>query len=182
MPIPERTAGELRRRAEESLMQRQALPGASEPNTQRLIHELQVHQIELEMQNEELLQANRNLALLRDEYRDLFDYSPIGYFKLPYGNGEMQMNMALKILLGLPIDSGVKMIAPYIAVEDRKVWSDCLTRLRLNRHRDECRLQLITETGQIRYVEVFLTNFVTMHGGAIFGAVVPINEEAYRES
>ncbi len=175
-----KTASELRQRAEESLAQRPTSLRAIEPDMQSLLHELQVHQIELEMQNEELHQANRNLAQLHDEYRDLFDYSPVGYFKLPNDSGEMQMNMALNTLLDLPADSRMKMLVSYIAEGDRKVWSDCLTRLRLNSHRDGCRLQLLTETGLTRYVEVFLTNFVTMHGGAILGAVVPIDEEVYR--
>lgn len=51
---PEMIAKELRRKAELSLAQRPASPNISEVDTQRLLHELQVHQIELEMQNEEL--------------------------------------------------------------------------------------------------------------------------------
>ena len=170
----------LRSQAEAVLACRPAAnDGTGELDLVRALHELQVHQVELEMQNEELQQANMNLVRLRDEYRDLFDYSPVAQFKLPPPGNAMLMNMALLILLDLPPDSQVNALDPYIAEEDRKVWSDCQTGLRLKGHRDGCRLKLRTKTGVTRYVEVFLTNFVTMHSGAILGAVVPISEEAY---
>jgi PAS domain-containing protein len=153
---------------------------SAEIDRQRLVHELQVHQVELEMQNEELLQTNRNLTLLRDEYRDLFDYSPIGYVRVMEGNDEMLMNATLLTLLGLPHDSRGKSFASYIAGNDREVWDDCLTRLRLGQYRDQCRLQLRSERENILYVEVFLTRFITLHGGATLGAIVPIDESAYR--
>jgi PAS domain S-box-containing protein len=47
-----------------------------------LIHELEVHQIELELQNEQLLQTQEQLKRSRDQYMHLFNYSPVGYFTL----------------------------------------------------------------------------------------------------
>jgi PAS domain S-box-containing protein len=58
---------------------RAAKPRASAPDATRLLHELEVHQAELESQNEELLRARRELELALARYTDLFDFAPIGY-------------------------------------------------------------------------------------------------------
>jgi PAS domain S-box-containing protein len=52
----------------------------SADDAQALIHELQVHQIELEMQNEELKSAKLEAEEIKDRYLDLYDFAPVGYF------------------------------------------------------------------------------------------------------
>jgi len=74
---------ELRNRAEKSLRKRSADVGKSpDKDVQKLVQELRVHQIELEMQNEELRKAQVELAESRDKYFDLYDFAPVGYFTL----------------------------------------------------------------------------------------------------
>jgi len=83
-PPPLASAG-LRGRAEELLQAKQigpAHPARSSAELQRLVHELEVHQIELEMQNEELLQAREELDITLDKYAELFDSGPVGYLTL----------------------------------------------------------------------------------------------------
>jgi PAS domain S-box-containing protein len=72
---------ELRRRAEERLKERRPaqLPQA---DTLRLLHELEVHQIELELQNEELMAARHAVEDALERYAELFDFAPIGYAAL----------------------------------------------------------------------------------------------------
>ena len=74
------SAAELRRRAEVRLRKQQrnttALP-RTEADTQRLLHELQVHQIELEMQNAVLQEARDEVEAGLEKYTDLYDFAPV---------------------------------------------------------------------------------------------------------
>lgn len=68
---------------------------------QKLIHELNVHQIELEIQNEELRQAQVELAQARDRFSDLYDFAPIGYLTLDKQGQILEVNLAGASLLGV---------------------------------------------------------------------------------
>lgn len=70
----------LRRRAEKLV----AAPatGLADADSRRMLHELEVHQIELEMQNTELRSARDELEVLLDKYTVLYDFAPVGYFTL----------------------------------------------------------------------------------------------------
>ena len=91
----------LRNRAESSLRKRSADLGKSPvKDLQKLVQELRVHQIELEMQNEELRKAQLELAESRDRYSDLYDFAPIGYFTLDEKGLIAEVNLAGADLLG----------------------------------------------------------------------------------
>ncbi len=75
-------------------------PPLSGIESQRLVHELQVHQIELEMQNEELRRARQELELSRNTYAELFDFAPVGYFVLDARGLIRTANLAGAQLLG----------------------------------------------------------------------------------
>jgi PAS domain S-box-containing protein len=71
-------------------------------NPQKLIHELQVYQIELEMQNEEIRRQQAETEEAKDRYRGLYDFSPIGHFAFdPEGTIE-EVNLTGASLLGRP--------------------------------------------------------------------------------
>jgi len=91
----------LRQRAEARLQQ--SLPGrpASSWDAERLLHELQVHQVELEMHNEELRHAYGEADALREKYADVYDFAPVGYFTLDAHGVILQLNLAGAILLGV---------------------------------------------------------------------------------
>ena len=75
------SARDLRQEAEKRLRRKKASRGRdAPPEIIRLMHELQVHQIELEMQNEALLRTIEEKEELSEKYSDLFDFAPMGYF------------------------------------------------------------------------------------------------------
>ena len=73
----------LRHRAEGKLSRSPDTTQELEEKTpEEIIHELHVHQIELELQNEELKRVQLELEGVKNKYQDLYDFAPIGYFTL----------------------------------------------------------------------------------------------------
>ena len=94
-------ASELRRRAEIILAEApQAIRTMLPADTQKLIYELNVHQIELEMQNAELRRIQLELQEARDKYLNLYDFAPTGYFTLDHNSLIVDVNLAGSKLLG----------------------------------------------------------------------------------
>jgi PAS domain-containing protein len=98
---------ELRRRAQARLLRRPSPQRAegggpeSEADSRRLFHELQVHQVELEMQNVELQEARDRLEVLLEKYTDLYDFAPVGYFSLDEQGLILEANLTGAALLGV---------------------------------------------------------------------------------
>lgn len=74
----------------------------SDADTPKLIHDLQVHQIELEMQNDELRRKQEEIEEIRKRYVDLYDFAPVGYFTFDKKGKILEVNLTGANLLGLP--------------------------------------------------------------------------------
>ncbi len=73
----------IRDRAESILRERHEHEGDNEPlDMTATLHELRVHQIELELQNDELIDAQESLRATQQKYFDLYNFAPVGYFTL----------------------------------------------------------------------------------------------------
>lgn len=111
----------LRQKAEK-LLKKKSLKTASrlsEIETKKLIHELKVHQIELELQNEEVVQAKEQAIVAADKYTDLYNFAPSGYFTLSQDNKIIELNLSGANLLGKTSKSPEK---DYKAAHWGEIW------------------------------------------------------------
>jgi PAS domain S-box-containing protein len=94
---------ELRRQAEKRLEAGNAAAGPSRiaGDTLKLLQELQIYQIELEILNEELRQSKNETSALLTKYLDFYDFAPIGFFILNTSGVIMQVNLTGAELLGV---------------------------------------------------------------------------------
>ncbi len=100
-------AAELRRRAEETALKNAVqspddIEFLSLDRIKKTLHELRVHQIELEMQNEELRRAQAELDAARARYFDLYDLAPVGYITITEPGMILEANLTAATLLGSP--------------------------------------------------------------------------------
>jgi PAS domain S-box-containing protein len=112
----------LRTNAEAQLARAPEKGGAQRP-AEELLHELQVHQVELEMQNEELRQAQVELEESRDLYVDFYDFSPVGYITLNHEAMIDEINLTGAKLLGMERSKLMqRRFVLFVAPEDRYRW------------------------------------------------------------
>ena len=92
----------LRRRAE-ALLKKSPHPGSRTPaaGVQNVVHELGVHQVELEMQNEELRRTELELMRSRDRFSDLYDFAPVGYLTINLEGTVLEANLTAAKMLGV---------------------------------------------------------------------------------
>ncbi len=116
----------LRRKAEEKLRtQLERLQKLSASDIRGLVHELGTHQIELEMQNEELRKSRDELESSRNQYSELYDFAPVGYFTLDAKGLIEEVNLTGAHLLGIERGSLLKRpFTSFIAeAEEREFFS-----------------------------------------------------------
>ena len=105
-------------------------PVLSEEDCRRLVHEMQVHQIELEMQNEELRMTQEQLSESLEKYADLFEFAPVGYVTANRKGRILEANLTfaaqLRIERGRLINTALSLHA---AAEDRETFKKHLERV-----------------------------------------------------
>ena len=108
---------------ENAALQPQAFDSMSPAATAAALHELRVHQIELEMQNEELRRAQTELAASQALYVELYDLSPVGYCTLSEQGEILQINLTLAKLLDQPRGELIgQPLSRHILSEDQDIY------------------------------------------------------------
>jgi len=147
---------ELRKKAEEKFKTKIYPPKAiSDKKTWQLIHEMQVHQIELEMQNEELRKAQTELEESRTRYSDLYDFAPVGYFTFDKNGLILEANLTAAKELGAARNVLVnKPFRAYIAVEDKEIFNCHLQKVFNAGNRQTCEIRLKQKNGSVLYAQL----------------------------
>jgi len=159
---------ELRRRAEEKLKEAtggsEDLCGVSPERMAHLIHELQVHQIELKMQNDELRRIQEDLEKARDRYSHLYDFAPVSYFTVSEKGIVAEANLTAATLLGMERSSLVgSPFGRFILNEDQDIFYLHRKQLVETEKPQSCRLRLVKKNGSEFYAN--LESIVIEEGG-----------------
>jgi len=171
---------DLRRQAEKKLADR---PGKSSPMDSRtpeeLIQELQVHQIELEMQNEALREAHLALEVSRDKYLDLYEFAPVGYLTLTLKALIKEANLTIATQLGIGRRDLIKdRFRRFVVKEDLEYWDRHFIAVQHSAEKLTCELKLLKRDGSRFHAR--LESIRTEMGGrepVIRMAIIDITEQ-----
>ncbi len=139
----------LRKLAEQKAAQSPKNPEfPSTEETAQILHELRVHQIELEMQNEELRRAQAQIEADRERYFDLYDLAPVGYCTLSEQGLLLEANLTAATLLGVARGVLVKLpISRFILGDDQNLFYQFRRKLFETGEPQECELRLVKPDG-----------------------------------
>src|SRR5450631_450978 len=151
-PAQLRSRAEARLREQKKLEAGVAKTGA---DSRRLLHELQVHQIELEMQNAELRQARDELEVALENYTDLYDFAPSGYFTLAATGAILQANLTGATLVGIERSRLVgQSFGRLISAEFRPAFSTFLEQVFAGEAKQSGDFELASQGQPLRFVNI----------------------------
>ena len=167
----------------------EARPGPEDGELARVLHDLEVHQEELELQNFELRQTQQLLEDSRDRYAELYDFCPVGYLSLDHAGCIREVNLTAATLFGTERTRLTgKPLAQYIEESDRARFYSHLRECRNGTPQLKTDLKLNTSHG-VREVELLTSRSAGAEGGGAHyrTAITDITErkraaEALRES
>jgi PAS domain S-box-containing protein len=144
---PTADAAKLRRRAEARLRAGKNEAAASTgTETLRLLHELQVHQVELELQNEELRQSRAEVEKGLERYTDLYDFAPVGYLTLGRDGKIRQVNLTGALLLGVErARLAGRRFGGFVGEPDRPVFNVFLEKVFASQAKEECEVAFLKQ-------------------------------------
>jgi PAS domain S-box-containing protein len=179
-------ASEIRRRAEKQLAEKQTVssPQRNDKDTLKLIHELQVQQIQLEMQNEELIQARAEIEASLEKYSDLYDFAPVGYFTLSDDGIIREVNLTGASLLGEERSTLINQhFSMFLSREAHTTFVEFLRKVFEDTTKKTCEVMLAgnKDTPRYMHIEGTAVNAGKGQGWQCRVAVVDITEHKWSE-
>jgi two-component system cell cycle sensor histidine kinase/response regulator CckA len=121
-------------------------------DAKKLVHELRTHQIELELQNLALGEAQLSLGVMTDKYRNLYDNAPVGYFRIDDKSILFDYNNTLIELLGRPITKGSR-LSSFVFQQDEAMFFASLRKC-LAGEKQNMTLRIIHPGGDVLWVKI----------------------------
>src|SRR5262245_38199758 len=145
----------LRRRAEETLRTPLSEKKVNALGLPALIHELEIHQVELKIQNEELRNAQVQLAESRDRYCELYEFAPVAYVTLDRNGRVLESNrMAAKMLGVEPRDLRRARFTKFVTTESQDAWYLHLQAVSSSETTQVCEIRIRSADGRLRSIRV----------------------------
>lgn len=166
----------LRKKAEELLRDKQKKSDrpVMETDVKKLLHELQVHQIELEMQNEELRQAYETAGIALKKYTMLYDLAPMGYLTLESDGRIHELNFTAAEMLGeRRFGLTGSNFTLYISRDSKTVFNSFLSKVFTSHVKESCKVMLGSDNTPSRMV--YLEGIVTWDDNRCLLSVVDIS-------
>lgn len=148
-------ASRLRKKAEIRLKAKvsKIKTNLSEVEVMKLIHELEVHQIELEMQNEQLLSAIEQTEIATEKYIELYDFLPSAYFNLSREGNVIAVNLPGSQLLGKERSKLINSrLGFFVSDETKPVFNLFLEKVFENKRKESCEVVLLSKANKYSYV------------------------------
>ncbi len=174
-------AQELRKRAEEKFRENQgpAQENMSPEDARQLLHELQVHQIELEIQNEELRRSQQINDDLRARYFDLYDLAPVGYLTLSRQGLIVEANLTCANLLGVVKAQLVNhQLSHFIFPEDQDHYYLCRQQLAGPGRTGVCELRMVRADGSLFWAYLQAVSAA----GRLTACLCPVGDNGYHQT
>ena len=175
---PPTPAAELRQQAETRASASAApAPPEFEPlspaDTQRMLHELRVYQIELEMQNEELRRTQAELEAGRARYFDLFDRAPVGYVTVSEKGLILEANLTAATLLGVARGALTgQPLSRFVRKEDQDIYYRHRQALVATGEPAACELRMVKKDGHPFWAHLATTVSLDATGASVFHLVL----------
>jgi PAS domain S-box-containing protein len=126
-----------------------------EENLRKTLNELQVHQIELQMQNEELRVTERELGISQTRYFDLYDLAPVGYLTIDEQGKILEANLTVATMVGALRGELInRRIFRYISAEDRDAFYLYCQRLLQSGSAGTCELRMLKISGNVFWANI----------------------------
>lgn len=176
------TTAKLREKAEAILKKRKYKTGLyhSESDALKLVHELELHQIELEMQNEELRHTRSEAMNSAEKFIELYNFSPAGYVTLSKEGQIIDINQSGSQMLGNePAKLKNSYFYSYVSDETKEVYKDFLKRVFKTRKKESCDLGLSGINNSQLYGH--LTGEITKNGSQCLINIIDISDRKMAE-